>query len=216
MARRLTLDFKEVPLEGPDPQVATVSDLAVKIAGGKGPAIVRFVDSEALESTKDKELLKAVQASGRVLDLFKVNEQNVCLLARHFRLFCVCVDEVEPGSHPIVDRRTAPVVVVLDAQGKPVKVLTGSLMPADLLSAMAQALGAPLKPLLDAEQQLNQEVLDLDSLKQNLDAKREKLERAKGPEAARVEAEVKALEARLEEAQARIRERESKLLGGIR
>ena len=188
--------------------------MATLVAGGQGPALVRFINTTSdVEGSKDKALRGAVQDSKNLADLFKPTNEDVCMAARHFRLFCVCTGEIDPKGHPAVNRLTPPAVVLIDAGGQTAKVLAGSVKSSELMAAMAQVLKAQvaMDKLLTVERRILKDVLELDNLRTNLDSKKKALDTAKGPQVQKMESEIKAMEAKVEEIQARIQAMESTL-----
>lgn len=228
MAQRLTLNFKKVEFQEPDAAdlgsygqegkgkaALSAETLAIRIAEGKGPAVVRFVNEAGVESCKDKALAKACQDSKNVIDLFGIGNQDLCMVARLFSLYSADLQEVDAKKSPLVNELTVPIVVVLDAEGKVVKTLTGSVRLGEMMSAMAQAVKSKisLDRVLAEERKILRDVLALDSLKSTLDSKRKALETAKGPALQKLEAEIKKLEDKVAAEEIRIQECESKLLG---
>lgn len=199
---------------------ASLASIAALVAGGAGdkPVIVRFVNDRALapEDRKDKALAKAVQDSQSLIAVFDMMDQDLSMTARLFRLLTVSVADVGPKSSPAVNRLNAPVVVVLDADGKLVKAVgPGPVRKGDLMPALAKALQSrmPLDKLLAEEKWIMKELMDIENLKATLDSKRTQSATAKGVAVQKLETEIQDLEKKVSEREAALQEREARLYG---
>lgn len=194
--------------------------IAVRAVGDSRdrPCIIRFVNGRTLTADlrKDKPLAKAIQDSQGLVALFDSMDQDLSMTARMFRLVSVEVSGVEAKDSPAVNATCAPVVAVLDAEGKLVKAMgPGMVRKNELMAAMAQALKAriPLEKLLLEEKAIMREIFDIENLKATLESKRTQARTAKGPSVQRLETEIQALQAKVSERETALREREAKLYG---
>ena len=193
----------------------SLADAAAQVAEASGPAIVRFVNNESSGKTPSMP----ARDTKRLMELFNVNNaanSDVCFAAKLFSLYTVDVSAVEEKNCPDANKSKAPVVAVLNAEGKVVATLgPGQIRKGELLAAMAKALQPKvnLEKILAGSKEIIQNAAKLQMLKKKLDATRAKLTSAKNGNP-QIEAEIAKLTEDIQAASATLDEQGTKLYAG--